>query len=1142
MKKLSAILNSPVRIIAAGVGVLLLLAATYVFFVHSVLSREYRIFNFENNVSWKEKDIGIYRRAAKADIDNLLLSRDAWRDFNLSFNLINPHRPGIIFHYQDGKNYGFVYFQEPSRSILIGRRVDGKAQVYAGITDVPFTAEQKCRLEVLPTQVRLLFNDFAIGFAQFPRAGGQMGFLIQDADTPTTLFNGVTISGHLQNGRTVFGRSPTKMANDRRQDFGAFLLLHGAVWLSLFYLFWVSTSGARLRIESAAPRRMRLELNSFTAGGILFLLAGIIFWPFFFQGKILASSYDNFGEIYPLFFFSKHQFADWLAGKGFPLWNSYFHNGTPFFSSHWNMIYSPLNWPIFFLPDSAVLAGITLKTFLEIFLMGFLVYKFLEVEIGRREWALFGALVYQLSSVTIFACSLFPTVDLLFGMAWFVYLLWSMPARRPVISYLLLTLAGYLVLTSANVAFVFYAGLALFVLTVYRLSSAAAEYREKRWIIVGSVITAGLLSCLRLVPCLLAIAESNRMVSNFSTIHDRGYLVTRLFLPEIAGWFGPDNFNALMSLDLNAIFRQMDLPSNPQNAFFVYFGVLPALLLLASFFLPLGDKAKFWRGYAVVTLAICLLLQPLWGMLMILFHPFNHFSYQVIILPLGIAALAGWCGRSIFEDGITGSKFLPRLFNGLLLAQIYILVFLTYLFPALTNFTRVLAALILLAACLVYFRASRRDKQNRWAGLIGYGLLGLFWVIFYSVLTWGILHPMQLKEAMLINFVLPLLGLLLVLTSVLWALIRAEAGSGREKVYGFWGIGAGAAAAVFFIFAAPFWAKLASVPLMYKTYWLDVILGQLRLALIAGAVMMIVLLFTQKRIGKIFAAGLLLIILAADLIGFQGRFNNIAAPFSHRDAFYEKGFEYVNPAAEMRARMDLQNYRVSALHKIELNANKNIIFEWPSYIGTLGYLSQRFSEFISSMGFPKEAILIYPEDDTLASERFLDLSAVRYVFLNTSSFRERPGSLSRLNIFYNYEIADDERALARLSDPAFDVQRTVLVPPNTVGVPPQPGRLSERVNVEQRSANELRAKVALPSAAVLLFAESYDPGWKAYVDGRPVPVFRANFNFMGLVVDAGGQELLLRYEPRRFVLALGLSLAGVAALAVCLIRLLRKRF
>jgi uncharacterized membrane protein YfhO len=81
--------------------------------------------------------------------------------------------------------------------------------------------------------------------------------------------------------------------------------------------------------------------------------------------------------------------------------------------------------------------------------------------------------------------------------------------------------------------------------------------------------------------------------------------------------------------------------------------------------------------------------------------------------------------------------------------------------------------------------------------------------------------------------------------------------------------------------------------------------------------------------------------------------------------------------------------------------------------------------------------------------------------------------------------------------------------------------------------------LSLPGYLVL--ADTYYPGWRAFVDGHPAQVWRANYGFRAVAVDAGEHEIEFQYRPRSFVL--GAAISGVALLAVAVLGIdtLRKR-
>jgi uncharacterized membrane protein YfhO len=68
----------------------------------------------------------------------------------------------------------------------------------------------------------------------------------------------------------------------------------------------------------------------------------------------------------------------------------------------------------------------------------------------------------------------------------------------------------------------------------------------------------------------------------------------------------------------------------------------------------------------------------------------------------------------------------------------------------------------------------------------------------------------------------------------------------------------------------------------------------------------------------------------------------------------------------------------------------------------------------------------------------------------------------------------------------------------------------------------------------VVLVDAYDPGWRATVDGRPVPLLRANAAFRAVAVPSGRHRIEMRYRPRAVVMGLIASGAGLGIL-LCLI-------
>ena len=97
---------------------------------------------------------------------------------------------------------------------------------------------------------------------------------------------------------------------------------------------------------------------------------------------------------------------------------------------------------------------------------------------------------------------------------------------------------------------------------------------------------------------------------------------------------------------------------------------------------------------------------------------------------------------------------------------------------------------------------------------------------------------------------------------------------------------------------------------------------------------------------------------------------------------------------------------------------------------------------------------------------------------------------------------------------------------------------SQSVALTRDSANEVDLAASLPDAAFVVLRDSYDPGWRALVDGQAVPIVRANALYRAVHVAAGRHVIRFVYRPRP--LGIGLILTGIS-IVVCLLLSVPKR-
>lgn len=84
------------------------------------------------------------------------------------------------------------------------------------------------------------------------------------------------------------------------------------------------------------------------------------------------------------------------------------------------------------------------------------------------------------------------------------------------------------------------------------------------------------------------------------------------------------------------------------------------------------------------------------------------------------------------------------------------------------------------------------------------------------------------------------------------------------------------------------------------------------------------------------------------------------------------------------------------------------------------------------------------------------------------------------------------------------------------------------------SSPQVRAwRVSASGPAAFVQSEALAPGWKAWVDGKPVAVESANFLFRGVPLEKGAKQVTLVYDSESIRFGWFLSLCGLGALSVC---------
>jgi len=168
----------------------------------------------------------------------------------------------------------------------------------------------------------------------------------------------------------------------------------------------------------------------------------------------------------------------------------------------------------------------------------------------------------------------------------------------------------------------------------------------------------------------------------------------------------------------------------------------------------------------------------------------------------------------------------------------------------------------------------------------------------------------------------------------------------------------------------------------------------------------------------------------------------------------------------------------------------------------------------------------------------LDLLGVRYVIIPAVDDTRyhlfvNPSALPRAFVPRSVELqADAGIQLVKLGDPLFDPRQVAYVEQPVVVESPVEG---EAIIVEENPQRiTLTAKMA--SAGLVVLADQWNSGWRAYVNDKSAPILRVDHALRGVVAPTGESRIVFRYQPLSLRVGFGAAVIAVFILGADVLR------
>jgi hypothetical protein len=425
--------------------------------------------------------------------------------------------------------------------------------------------------------------------------------------------------------------------------------------------------------------------------------------------------------------------------------------------------------------------------------------------------------------------------------------------------------------------------------------------------------------------------------------------------------------------------------------------------------------------------------------------------------------------------------------------------------------------------------AKSKDPRTRWLATIA--ILGLVLALGNAGLIYKWLRavvPVLGFVRYPIKFVIPVLGLLPILAAFGWqAWANQSEDTDRHRT------------TRLVMFAALALFVLSGIALALD--WPSQVTlrnGIARLLCLATLLILARLYVVAKPQKRGIVGGLLLLLFWADLFTHMPTQNptvdpSVYAPGLARDNARRDSEPRLGESRSMAAPQAQDALKYRALSKLEDNyllnrlgslGDCNLLEHTPIVYGFFSLVPGEASD-ASSVAY------VQTNHDFSGPKDFMGVS-VESLPNDPFEWKPRPTAMPLITIGQQPLFADDRSTFAVFYQTNFDFRRQVFLPLDARGLVTATQQVTARILENTFTANRIGLKTYASGPSMVVISQSWYPAWKAYVDGMPVRIWRANYAFDAVEVPAGQHRLELKYQDRALFLGALLSAMGLLVLGL----------
>ena len=156
---------------------------------------------------------------------------------------------------------------------------------------------------------------------------------------------------------------------------------------------------------------------------------------------------------------------------------------------------------------------------------------------------------------------------------------------------------------------------------------------------------------------------------------------------------------------------------------------------------------------------------------------------------------------------------------------------------------------------------------------------------------------------------------------------------------------------------------------------------------------------------------------------------------------------------------------------------------------------------------------------------FLSVSQMTAPGVDTADWSTRTNFMPWATAGQQPVFVNDTNALGLLQSARFDGRRFVLLPPDARELVSVTNRTEAQILQQRFDLRHAWLEVEAPQPSLVVLSQTFYHCWRAFVDGQPAPLLRANYAFQAVQVPAGKHSIRLVYEDRAFEIGLLISAA-----------------